>query len=264
MLTIEVGLGRRAGNPGPVELVDTLALDIPEISQPLHVTAPERVEQSGFPSAWRSQLVQCDKKDCASIGETTTVEGTVPQTSETTTPATAATPVLTALPYICTRLISTSEPGTVVRGSNGVMVLLVEEKPACARLNKTLERSLTNTPDVYLLGLFTRPDPRKVGSRFLDLALALASRHFTMAWKVPGGPRLETWVRDVTLWARGEERALRREEARGIRRRPIAPLWSELVDNLESPETQDELLEDEDGEPGMEGGSNREPGTQIS
>ncbi|KAJ1165463.1 hypothetical protein NDU88_005891 [Pleurodeles waltl] len=47
-------------------------------------------------------------------------------------------------------------------------------------------------------------------------------------------------MRDITRWARAEERVRMKEETRGLRRHPIAHLWFEVVDEQESLETVDD------------------------
>ena len=64
----------------------------------------------------------------------------------------------------------------------------------------------------------------------MDLALVLAKRQLSMSWKNSRGPGVARWEADVKAWAQAEEQALRREEARGLRRTPIAPQCAEVVE----------------------------------
>ncbi|KAJ1210013.1 hypothetical protein NDU88_005381 [Pleurodeles waltl] len=50
----------------------------------------------------------------------------------------------------------------------------------------------------------------------------------------PLGPQLSEWRRDVSVWAQAELQALRREEDWGIRMRPLAPLWNEILEDWEA------------------------------
>ncbi|KAJ1102023.1 hypothetical protein NDU88_007082 [Pleurodeles waltl] len=88
-----------------------------------------------------------------------------------------------------------------------------------------------------LLGDFPRPDKSKVGTRFLDLALALVKRKITMTWKSSTGIKVETWAKEVTDWARVEERILRQEDVQGTRCQLIAELRQEVLNGLKIPST---------------------------
>ncbi|KAJ1175060.1 hypothetical protein NDU88_000351 [Pleurodeles waltl] len=59
------------------------------------------------------------------------------------------------------------------------------------------------------------------------------------------GPRVKTWVQDVPLWARAEERALIWEKACEVHHKPIASPWSEVEDEWESTAAE---LDDDDRE----------------
>ncbi|KAJ1109864.1 hypothetical protein NDU88_007222 [Pleurodeles waltl] len=104
------------------------------------------------------------------------------------------------------------------------------------RLNKTLGRPLPCNLEVCLLGDFCRPKKHKTGSRFLDLALALARRRIAIHCKAKLGPSIEAWAREVTQGSRAEESVLRREGEQGLRRCLIAELWSEVLESWECPE----------------------------
>ena len=54
-----------------------------------------------------------------------------------------------------------------------------------------------------------------------------------MNWKAPGGPQSIRWESDLLKWGKSEEQALRREEARGLRRKPIASMWAEVLHSFE-------------------------------
>ena len=126
-------------------------------------------------------------------------------------------------------------------------------KEVIAQLRDTTLRDLQCTMEVCLLGRFQRPKKQKVGSRFVDLGLALARRRITLKWKDRIGPTIEGWLRDVELWAQAEERAIRKEEARGIRQTPIAEDWAEMV--AEFCKDKDEAEAEGEGElPGSEVG----------
>lgn len=103
------------------------------------------------------------------------------------------------------------------------------------QIEAILERAVDSPIEVCLLGLFPYPPKRKVWNKFIDLAMALAKRQVAMAWKSNMGLQIDTWRRDVTNWAEAEGRELSREEARGLRHRPIADQWKELVHAWEFP-----------------------------
>ncbi|KAJ1114003.1 hypothetical protein NDU88_002243 [Pleurodeles waltl] len=108
--------------------------------------------------------------------------------------------------------------------------------PASGLLTDTNRKSLVNPlPTSTLPGATTvvTTKPKKVGNRLLDLALTLVKRHIAMVWKSPVGPDVETRVRDVAMWAHAQEKVLQREEAGRMRRRLIADLWSNVVDEWE-------------------------------
>lgn len=98
-----------------------------------------------------------------------------------------------------------------------------------AQVNVTLGRQLTHMVEICLLGLFPRLKAKQVGSRFVDLALVLARRQIARSWKTTTGPSVIVWEKTVDDWARVEERAIQREEARGIRKHPIAELRTEIL-----------------------------------
>ncbi|KAJ1090471.1 hypothetical protein NDU88_003603 [Pleurodeles waltl] len=87
--------------------------------------------------------------------------------------------------------------------------------------------------ETCLLGLFGRPRPKKAGDGFIDLALTLAKRRISMSWKSAEGPCIQDWTQDVTRWGRAEVTVLKREESRGIRHKPLASLWAEVMDAWE-------------------------------
>ncbi|KAJ1192825.1 hypothetical protein NDU88_002131 [Pleurodeles waltl] len=95
----------------------------------------------------------------------------------------------------------------------------------------------------------------KVGNRFLDLALALDWCRIALMWKSQTGPPIESWDQDVTTWATAEETVLRGEDARGIWRRPVAPLWMQELERWEYPDQDlDQELTDEDVGDGQQDG----------
>ncbi|KAJ1112754.1 hypothetical protein NDU88_001015 [Pleurodeles waltl] len=97
------------------------------------------------------------------------------------------------------------------------------------RLNNALHRHLDTNMETCLLGLFGRPRPKKAGNGFIDLALTLAKRRISMSWKSAEGPCIQDWTQDVTrCYEMGK-----REESRGMQRKPLAPLWAEVMDAWE-------------------------------
>ena len=82
----------------------------------------------------------------------------------------------------------------------------------------------------------------------MDLALVLARRGLSIAWKSPDGPDIVRWEKEVQKWAGAEEQALRREEAKGLRRRPIATDWSAVLGDFVGTGEEHEALV-EIGEP---------------
>ena len=108
------------------------------------------------------------------------------------------------------------------------------------KIKSTLERDLPCTMRVCILGIFKRSKKHKVRNKFVDLALALAKRRLSIAWKSPTGPEIAKWETDVKCWAGAEEQALRREEARGLRRKPIATDWAAVFSEFS------QMVEDSD------------------
>ncbi|KAJ1082834.1 hypothetical protein NDU88_002999 [Pleurodeles waltl] len=86
-----------------------------------------------------------------------------------------------------------------------------------------------------LLGNFPRPTKRKVGTKVIGLALALAKRKVAMTWKSTSGIPVETWVKDVFTWARAEGCILRWEDAQGIRRQSLTELGLEVLEGWDAP-----------------------------
>ena len=95
-------------------------------------------------------------------------------------------------------------------------------KAVTLKIGPALQRMVPCDIESCILIQFSRPKMKKVGNRFLDLAMALAKRQISMNWKNPRVPGMTKWEADVKVWARAEEQALRREEAKGLRRKPIA------------------------------------------
>ncbi|KAJ1190103.1 hypothetical protein NDU88_006842 [Pleurodeles waltl] len=66
-----------------------------------------------------------------------------------------------------------------------------------------------------------------------EMHASLARRSLALAWKSQLGPVFEALTRDVSAWARAEECILRKEEAQGLRKRPKAGLWVEILERCE-------------------------------
>ena len=115
-----------------------------------------------------------------------------------------------------------------------------------SKLQQLLHRAVPCTLEACILGLFSRPKPKKVGNRFIDLALALAKRQISLNWKAAHGPQISKWELDLMRWGKAEEQALRREETRGIRKNPVASLWAEVMHSVEFPDSEDSDDTDED------------------
>lgn len=119
----------------------------------------------------------------------------------------------------------------------GALRLFWEE--VVSKLSKVLGRDLPLTLHTCILGLFPRPPKRKVGNRFIDLALDLAKRRIGLTWKSARRPLLATWSRDVVVWGGAEGRALLCKESKGVRKLPMAGQWSEVLATWENPEGQE-------------------------
>ena len=100
------------------------------------------------------------------------------------------------------------------------------------KIGDTLEREIPCTIAVCLMGAFPRPKKCRVGNKFVDLALVLARRGLSIAWKSPEGPDKVRWEKEVQKWAEAEQQALRKEEAKGLRRRPMASDWATIISNF--------------------------------
>ncbi|KAJ1205131.1 hypothetical protein NDU88_000566 [Pleurodeles waltl] len=118
------------------------------------------------------------------------------------------------------------------------------------RLNLALDRSLPVTLEVCQLGLLVRKLQKKVGTRFIDLAVVLAQRRIAITWKTPDGPRLTTWVHEVTRCAGVEERTFRREKSQRLQRQPIAHLWTEIMEEWEAIDLPDDAQTESGAEEG--------------
>lgn len=79
-------------------------------------------------------------------------------------------------------------------------------------VNGVLSQNLACIPEICLLGLFPRPKSKRLGLRFIDLALLLARRRIALKWKAKQAPLVVKWEDDVSCWARAEERALIKED----------------------------------------------------
>ncbi|KAJ1183875.1 hypothetical protein NDU88_000685 [Pleurodeles waltl] len=84
------------------------------------------------------------------------------------------------------------------------------------------QRTDIHTAEGDLMGLFHRSKRAAVTGRFIDLALILGRRAIATSWKSPTLPTLPHWGAASLKWGRAEAAALQREEARGLRRVPIA------------------------------------------
>ncbi|KAJ1180634.1 hypothetical protein NDU88_005854 [Pleurodeles waltl] len=78
-----------------------------------------------------------------------------------------------------------------------------------------------------------RPKAQEAGTRVIDSAVALAKRKTALQWTAKRSTVITAWVRNVTIWARAEERKLIRVNARGMRRHPLVGLGTEVLDAWE-------------------------------
>lgn len=83
-----------------------------------------------------------------------------------------------------------------------------------------------------LLGFRRRPKGTKARHRFLGLALILAIRTLTRRWKSPKAPTVQVFQEEMVLWGGAEGRALKREEDKNLRTKPISLDWNIMLEDL--------------------------------
>ncbi|KAJ1102045.1 hypothetical protein NDU88_007103 [Pleurodeles waltl] len=101
-----------------------------------------------------------------------------------------------------------------------------------ATLAEIMDESIGLSPAFFLLGLHPWKRASKVRMRFMDLDLLLAKCQLTRCWKSPHAPSLLSWKEEVLRCSQAESAALRREECRGLRRKPMSLEWDSLVEEL--------------------------------
>lgn len=99
--------------------------------------------------------------------------------------------------------------------------------------------SMGDTALEYILGVRRWTKTEKVQLRFLDLALIVAKRSITMRWKSARAPTTSMWHNKFLRWAGAESAALRREEARGLRKNPISLEWDTMVEDYKNTNPDD-------------------------
>ncbi|KAJ1127879.1 hypothetical protein NDU88_006272 [Pleurodeles waltl] len=85
-----------------------------------------------------------------------------------------------------------------------------------------LDQPLQLTWEVCIMGLFPRGKKLKATSRCLDLGLVVAKRLITRKWRAPEPPTYEAWACSFSVWASAEYMALRRGDALGLHKYPLA------------------------------------------
>ncbi|KAJ1110459.1 hypothetical protein NDU88_007810 [Pleurodeles waltl] len=101
-----------------------------------------------------------------------------------------------------------------------------------ATVVEVMDESVELSPAYFLLGLYPLNRIAKVRMRFMDLVLLLAKHQLTRRWKSPHAPSLLSWKDEVLHWSQAESATLRREEYRGLRRKPTSLEWDSLVEVL--------------------------------
>lgn len=74
--------------------------------------------------------------------------------------------------------------------------------------------------------------------KFANLARILAKRNITMRWKTAKSPSVLDSYNEVIRWGRAEGAELKREEHRGLRKKPISLEWNEMLEEFIATDVQ--------------------------
>lgn len=96
-------------------------------------------------------------------------------------------------------------------------------------LARCTDRTLAWTWEVCILGLYKRQKKHRATNRFIDLGLITAKRLITKRWKSTDPPPAQAWYQSMSCWAHAEGVSLRREDALGWRRFPVAAAWDAIL-----------------------------------
>lgn len=118
--------------------------------------------------------------------------------------------------------------GTRRRFNTHALVLQDYWKGVQEALSELLPSQIEYSVTYSILGLGIKSKSGNPTGRFINLALLLAKRTITRRWKARTPPLVAEWQSEVARWGRAESVELKREETRGLRKKPISLEWNML------------------------------------